>query len=73
MQHQWYFGGMYFSTPEKLHNKVPFADKRVRQAMNKAMNRNALAQALFGGKVMPVRIPGYHPQLVAGYLESRLG
>jgi ABC-type transport system substrate-binding protein len=63
MQHQWYFGGMYFSTPDKLDRKVPFVDKRVRQALNKAVNRNALAQALFAGKVLPVRIQGYHPQL----------
>ncbi len=63
MQHQWYFGGLYFATPDKLDAKVPFVDKRVRQAMNKAINRNALAQALFVGKVLPVRIPGYHPQL----------
>ncbi len=63
MQHQWYFGGMYFASPDKLDQKVPFVDKRVRQAMNKAINRNALAQSLFDGKVLPVRIPGYHPEL----------
>jgi ABC-type transport system substrate-binding protein len=63
MQHQWYFGGMYFATPDKLDPKVPFVDKRVRQAMNMAINRNALAQSLFDGKVLPVRIPGYHPTL----------
>src|SRR2546427_5601063 len=63
MQHQWYFGGMYFATPDKLDQKVPFVDKRVRQALNKAINRNALAQSLFDGKVLPVRIPGYHPEL----------
>ncbi len=63
MQHQWYFGGMYFATPDKLDQKVPFVDKRVRQALNKAINRNALAQSLFAGKVLPVRIPGYHPEL----------
>ena len=63
MQHQWYFGGLYFATPDKLDQKVPFVDKRVRQAMNKAINRNALAQALFAGRVLPVRIQGYHPQL----------
>src|SRR5712691_6163829 len=63
MQHQWYFGGMYFATPDKLDQKVPFVDKRVRQAMNMAINRNALAQSLFAGKVLTVRIPGYHPEL----------
>lgn len=63
MQHQWYFGGMYFATPEKLDQRIPLVDKRVRQAMNKAVNRPALAQALFGGRTMALRIPGYHPQL----------
>ncbi|MGE3538004.1 MAG: ABC transporter substrate-binding protein [Candidatus Tectimicrobiota bacterium] len=63
MQHQWHFGGLYFATPDKLDTKVPFTDKRVRQAMNKAINRPALAQALFNGKVAPLRIPGYHPEL----------
>jgi len=63
MQHQWYFGGMYFATLDKLDQKVPFVDKRVRQALNQAINRHALAQSLFAGKVLPVRIPGYHPEL----------
>src|SRR5215471_17706892 len=39
MQHHWYFGGMYFATPGKLDSKAPFTDKRVRQAMNMAINR----------------------------------
>jgi peptide/nickel transport system substrate-binding protein len=63
MQHHWYFGGMYFSTSDKLDTKVPFTDKRVRQAMNKAINRQAVAKALLGGNVDPVRVAGYHPKL----------
>ncbi len=63
MQHQWYFGGLYFASPDKVDTKVPFVDKRVRQAMNIAINRPALAQALLGGKVQPLRIEGYHPKL----------
>ena len=63
IQHQWYFGGMYFASPDKLDAKVPFVDKRVRQAMNVAINRQALADALLGGKVQPLRIEGYHPDL----------
>jgi peptide/nickel transport system substrate-binding protein len=63
IQHQWHFGGLYFATPEKLDAKVPFVDKRVRQAMNMAINRNAIAENLLGGKVQPHRITGYHPQL----------
>jgi peptide/nickel transport system substrate-binding protein len=63
LQHQWYFGGLYFASPDKLDVKVPFADKRVRQAMNVAINRPALAHALLGGKVQPLRVEGYHPKL----------
>jgi len=65
MEHYWSFGGLYFATPEKLDTKVPFTDKRVRQAMNMAINRQAIAQSLLGGKVEPVRIAGYHPKLDA--------
>ena len=63
IQHQWHFGGLYFATPEKLDPKVPFVDKRVRQAMNMAVNRNAIAQRLLGGRVQPHRVTGYHPKL----------
>jgi len=65
MEHYWSFGGLYFATPEKLDTKVPFTDKRVRQAMNMAINRQAIAKSLLGGKVEPVRIAGYHPKLDA--------
>lgn len=63
MQHQWQFGGMYFATPDKLDPKQPFTKREVRQAMNMAINRQAIAQNLLGGKVQPHRVMGYHPQL----------
>jgi ABC-type transport system substrate-binding protein len=63
MQHQWHFGGTYFATPEKLDPKVPFVKPEVRQAMNMAVNRQAIAQNLLGGKVQPHRVMGFHPQL----------
>src|SRR5262245_860576 len=63
IQHQWQFGGMYFATPDKLDLKVPFVKKEVRQAMNLAINRQAIADNLLGGKVQPHRIMGYHQQL----------
>jgi ABC-type transport system substrate-binding protein len=63
IQHEWLFGGLYFATPDKLDAKVPFVDKRVRQAMNLAINRHAIAQALLGGRVQPMRVHGYHPKL----------
>jgi len=63
IQHQWNFGGMYFATPDKLDPKVPFVKKEVRQAMSMAINRNAIASSLLGGRVQPLRIMGYHPEL----------
>jgi peptide/nickel transport system substrate-binding protein len=63
IQHQWHFGGLYFATPDKMDQKVPFVDKRVRQAMNMAVNRSAIANSLLGGRVQPLRIMGYHPDL----------
>ena len=63
IQHQWQFGGMYFATPDKLDANVPFVKKDVRQAMNMAVNRQAIANAILGGKVQPHRVHGYHPTL----------
>src|SRR2546430_7910901 len=65
MQHHWYFGGLYFATPDKLDSKAPFTDKRGRQAMNMAINRQAIANALLGGNGEPIRVAGYHRKLDA--------
>jgi ABC-type transport system substrate-binding protein len=60
--HEWLFGGMYFATPDKLDTKQPFVDKRVRQAMNMAIDRKALADNILGGKVQPMYVTRFHPQ-----------
>jgi ABC-type transport system substrate-binding protein len=60
--HEWLFGGLYFATPDKLDPKVPFVDKRVRQALNMAINRHAIANAILGGKVEPMRVSRVHPK-----------
>jgi len=60
--HEWLFGGLYFATPEKLDAKMPFVDKRVRQAMNMAINRTAVADAILGGRVEPMRVSRIHPK-----------
>ena len=60
--HEWLFGGMYFATPEKLDQKQPFVDKRVRQAMNMAINRKAIATNILGGRVQPMLVTRFHPQ-----------
>src|SRR2546428_2700003 len=43
MQHQWQFGGMYFATPDKLDPTGPLVKREVRQAMNMAINPQAIA------------------------------
>lgn len=58
--HEWLFGGMYFATPDKLDRKQPFVDKRVRQAMNMAINRQAIADNILGRKAEPMLITRYH-------------
>jgi ABC-type transport system substrate-binding protein len=58
--HEWLFGGLYFATPAKLDTKQPFVDKRVRQAMNMAINRGAVAKAILGGRVEPMRVSRIH-------------
>jgi ABC-type transport system substrate-binding protein len=63
IQHEWLFGGLYFASPDKLDTKVPLVDKRVRQAINLAINRQAIAQSLLGGRVQPMRVHGYHAKL----------
>jgi peptide/nickel transport system substrate-binding protein len=60
--HDWLFGGLYFATPDKLDPKVPFVNKEVRQAMNMAINRNAIAENILGGRVQPMRVVFYHPE-----------
>jgi peptide/nickel transport system substrate-binding protein len=63
--HEWLFGGMYFATPDKLDAKQPFVDKRVRQAMNMAINRPAIADNILGGRVQPMRVTRIHSELDA--------
>ena len=48
---------------DKLDPKIPFVKREVRQAMNKPVNRQAIADNLLGGKVQPHRVMGFHPQL----------
>ena len=63
--HEWLLGGLYFATPDKLDQKVPFVDKRVRQAINMAINRHAIADTILGGNVPPMRVARVHPELDA--------
>jgi len=61
--HEWLFGGMYFATPDKLDTKQPFVDKRVRQAMNMAINRKSIAANILSGKAQSMLVTRLHPQV----------
>jgi ABC-type transport system substrate-binding protein len=59
-----YFGGQYYTKGDpKFKADVPWADKRVRQAMNMAINRKELLDALFKGRGGPVYVTGAYPSL----------
>ena len=71
------FGGLYFGTEDKatkryteyggmagrLDPKVPWTNKKVRQAMNKAVNREELLKALYKGRATPTYVAGFYPDL----------
>jgi ABC-type transport system substrate-binding protein len=71
------FGGLYFGTENKatqryseyggitgrLDPKVPWTDKKVRQAMNKAINRNEILKVMYKGRATPTYVAGFYPDL----------
>jgi ABC-type transport system substrate-binding protein len=57
-----YFGGMYFLPGDaKFDPKVPWTNRKVRQAMNMAVNRKELAETVFAGKTAPVYVSAWLP------------
>ena len=50
-----------------MHPGSPLQDANVRKALNKAVNRDELNQALFGGKGETMFLNNYHPTLGAGW------
>jgi ABC-type transport system substrate-binding protein len=71
------FGGLYFGTEDKqtgrytdfggtngkLDPAVPWTKKEVRQAMNKAINRDELLKVLYKGRAGPMYVHGYYPDM----------
>jgi len=71
------FGGLYFGTEDKqtkryteyggitgrFDPKVPWTNKKVRQAMNKAVNRAELLKVMYKGRATPTYVAGYYPDL----------
>lgn len=59
-----YFGGMFHMPgDDKFEAKWAWNDKRVRQALNMAINRQELLDAIFKGKGGPMYVSGYQPYL----------
>ena len=59
MQVRGLFGGQYYTEPEKMQAGNPLHEKKVRQALNKAINRQAIADVLLSGS--EVLIPHLFP------------
>jgi ABC-type transport system substrate-binding protein len=71
------FGGLYFGTEDKatgrytehggttgkLDPKVPWTNIKVRQAMNKAINREELLKVLYKGRATYMYVHGFYPDL----------
>jgi peptide/nickel transport system substrate-binding protein len=71
------FGGLYFGTEDKAKKRytehggtngkldpaVPWTKKEVRQAMNKAINRDELLKVLYKGRARPMYVHGYYADL----------
>jgi peptide/nickel transport system substrate-binding protein len=71
------FGGLYFGTEDKatsrytefggttgkLDLKVPWTNKKVRQAMNKAINRAELLKVLYKDRATYTYVMGFYPDL----------
>ena len=71
------FGGLYFGTEDKesgrytehggttgkLDPKVPWTNIKVRQAINKAINRDELLKVLYKGRAEPMYVHGFYPDL----------
>ncbi|MEE8292505.1 MAG: ABC transporter substrate-binding protein [Candidatus Tectomicrobia bacterium] len=68
------FGGLYFGTEDKaigrylgttgtLDKSVPWTKKKVRQAMNKAINRHELREVLYKNRADLMYVHGYYPDL----------
>jgi ABC-type transport system substrate-binding protein len=57
-----YLGGMYFLPGDpKFKPDVPWTNKKVRQAMNMAVNRQELMETIFAGKATPVYVSAWLP------------
>jgi ABC-type transport system substrate-binding protein len=56
-------GGMHFNDPAKLDAQTPWTKKPVREALNRAVNREELLKVIFKGSGEPMMVTAYHPTL----------
>jgi peptide/nickel transport system substrate-binding protein len=56
-----WFGGIVETQPERYVPDQPWADVRVRQALNYAVDREAIAQSIFHGEAVPAGAPNPVP------------
>ena len=57
-----YFGGEYYIPGDpKFQSNVPLTNKKVRQALNMAVNRQELLDTIFAGKATPAYVSGWLP------------
>jgi len=57
-----YLGGQYYMPGDpKFKPDVPWTNKKVRQALNMAVNRKELLDTIFAGKATPVYVTGWLP------------
>jgi peptide/nickel transport system substrate-binding protein len=57
-----YLGGQYYTPGDpKFQANVPWTNKKVRQALNMAVNRQELLETIFAGKATPVYVSGWLP------------
>ena len=57
-----YFGGQYYIPGDpKFQANVPLTNKKVRQALNLAVNRQELLATIFAGKATPAYVSGWLP------------
>ena len=66
-QSTYLLGGLHFSTPSRLDLTAPFTDVRVREAMNRAINRQELIDRFLPGKAEIMHLFGYHHALLPGF------
>jgi ABC-type transport system substrate-binding protein len=56
-----YFGGLFFTTPDKFDPQIPWTKREVREALNRGINRKELNATIFKGEGAPIYVWDYHP------------